>query len=64
MQITLRSSVSTVLVSSLVLEGWSSKLDPHVKILDSMRELLAADWADRISLAVDKIMASNALALS
>lgn len=63
-QITLRSSVSTVLVSSLVLEGWSSKLDPDVKILDSMRELLAADWADRISLAVDKIMASGSLALS
>ncbi len=56
---TLRSSVSTVVVTSLVLEGWSSKLDPDVRILETMREMLATDWADRMSRTVDRIMNSG-----
>ncbi|EFJ44870.1 hypothetical protein VOLCADRAFT_106245 [Volvox carteri f. nagariensis] len=47
-QVTLRPSVSTVVVTSMVLEGWSSKLDPDVRILDTMRDMLATDWGERI----------------
>ncbi|GFR41310.1 hypothetical protein Agub_g1990 [Astrephomene gubernaculifera] len=60
-QVTLRSSVSTVVVTSLVLEGWSSKLDPDVRILDTMRDMLAMDWPERISMAVDRVVGSGGL---
>ncbi len=60
---TLKSTVSTVVVTTLVLEGWSSKLNPDMKILDSMRDVLATDWRDRVGRAVDKIMASGSLAV-
>lgn len=59
--ITLRSSVSTVVVTSMVLEGWSSQLDPDVRILDTMRDMLATDWGERVGRAVDRIMASGQL---
>lgn len=48
-QVTLRSTVSTVVVTTLVLEGWSSKLNPDMRILDHMRDILLVDWGDRIS---------------
>ncbi|GLC33812.1 hypothetical protein PLESTM_000122200 [Pleodorina starrii] len=60
-QVTLRSSVSTVVVTSLVLEGWSSQLDPDVRILDTMRDMLASDWGERIGLAVDRVVGSGQL---
>lgn len=44
------------MVTAMVLEGWSSKLDPDLRILDHMRDLLVVDWGDRISRTVDKIM--------
>eukprot|EP00198_Chlamydomonas_reinhardtii_P013171 XP_001702508.1 predicted protein [Chlamydomonas reinhardtii] len=55
-KVTLRSSVSTVVVTSLVLEGWSSKLDPDVRILDTMRDMLGTDnWAERLGGVVDRV---------
>ncbi|GIL43566.1 hypothetical protein Vafri_1197 [Volvox africanus] len=60
-QVTLRSSVSTVVVTSMVLEGWSSKLDPDVRILDTMRDMLATDWGERLGMAVDRIVGSGQL---
>jgi aarF domain-containing kinase len=62
-QVTLKSTVSTVVVTTLVLEGWSSKLNPDLKILDSMKDILATDWSDRMGRAVDKIMATGTLAV-
>lgn len=59
----LRGCVSTVVVTTLVLEGWSSKLHPDIRILDTIKDMLAADWSDRISLSVDKIMSSGSLAV-
>ncbi|PNW77308.1 hypothetical protein CHLRE_10g430800v5 [Chlamydomonas reinhardtii] len=61
-QVTLRSSVSTVVVTSLVLEGWSSKLDPDVRILDTMRDMLGTDnWAERLGGVVDRVVGSGQL---
>ncbi|KAG2497982.1 hypothetical protein HYH03_004241 [Edaphochlamys debaryana] len=60
-EVTLRSSVSTVVVTSLVLEGWSSKLDPDVRILETMRDMLADSLVERLGSAVDRVMASGAL---
>lgn len=61
---TLKSTVSTVVVTTLVLEGWSSKLNPEMRILDHMRDMLLVDWGDRISRTVDKIMRSGTLAVA
>uniref|UniRef100_A0A7S0RBD2 ABC1 atypical kinase-like domain-containing protein n=1 Tax=Chlamydomonas leiostraca TaxID=1034604 RepID=A0A7S0RBD2_9CHLO len=63
-QVTLKSTVSTVVVTTLVLEGWSSKLNPDMRILDHMRDMLLVDWGDRISRTVDKIMRSGTLAVA
>lgn len=61
--VTLKSTVSTVVVTTLVLEGWSSKLNPDVRILDTLREILEVDWKERVCRTVDKIMRSGALAV-
>lgn len=53
---TLKSTVSTVVVTTLVLEGWSSRLHPDLSIMDTLKDVLATDWRQRISKAVDKIM--------
>ncbi len=56
-QVTLKSTVSTVVVTTLVLEGWSSRLNPDLHIMDTLRDMLAAgEWRSRISAAVDKVM--------
>ncbi len=62
-QVTLRSAVSTVVVTTLVLEGWSTKLNPEMRILDHVRDMLMVDWNERISLTVDKIMRNGSLAV-
>ena len=61
-EVTLKAAVSTVVVTTLVLEGWSSQLDPELRIMDTLRELLADDWKERLGRAVDAVMASGALA--
>lgn len=52
----MEGSVSTVVVTALVLEGWSSKLDPDLKIMDTLREMLPQDWTGRVSRIVDRIV--------
>lgn len=54
-QVTLKSTVSTVVVTTLVLEGWSRELDPDLHIMDALRDMLAIDWKERLSRAVDKV---------
>lgn len=62
-QVTLKSTVSTVVVTTLVLEGWSRELNPDLRIMDALRDMLAADWKERLSSAVDKVMAGGTLAV-
>jgi aarF domain-containing kinase len=57
-QVTLKSTVSTVVVTTLVLEGWSRELDPDLHIMDALRDMLAVDWKGRLSSAVDKVRCS------
>ncbi|KAF5831929.1 T23J18.5 [Dunaliella salina] len=63
-KVTLRSTVSTVVVTTLVLEGWSSKLNPELRILDHVRDMLVVDWNERMSRTVDKVMKGGALAVA
>jgi aarF domain-containing kinase len=53
--VTLKSTVSTVVVTTLVLEGWSRELDPDLHIMDTLRDMLAVNWKERLSSAVDKV---------
>ena len=46
-QVNLKGVVSTVVVTTLVLEGWSSKLNPDIRILDKLQELLPLSWSER-----------------
>eukprot|EP00775_Hariotina_reticulata_P001577 gene1577-1918_t len=62
-QVTLKSTVSTVVVTTLVLEGWSRELNPDLRIMDTLRDMLAVDWKERLSRAVDKVMAGGQLAV-
>eukprot|EP00879_Flechtneria_rotunda_P001028 GHRR01001165.1.p1 GENE.GHRR01001165.1~~GHRR01001165.1.p1 ORF type:complete len:760 (+),score=252.82 GHRR01001165.1:251-2530(+) len=62
-QVTLKSTVSTVVVTTLVLEGWSRELNPDLRIMDTLRDMLAVDWKERLSRAVDKVMAYGQLAV-
>lgn len=52
---TLKSTVSTVVVTTLVLEGWSRELNPDLHIMDTLKDMLAVDWKERLSSAVDKV---------
>jgi predicted unusual protein kinase regulating ubiquinone biosynthesis (AarF/ABC1/UbiB family) len=54
--VVLRSAVSAVVVTTLVLEGWSSQLHPDLRVLDAVRDLLASDWRERVGKAVDGVM--------
>eukprot|EP00201_Polytomella_parva_P013490 CAMPEP_0175061018 /NCGR_PEP_ID=MMETSP0052_2-20121109/13355_1 /TAXON_ID=51329 ORGANISM="Polytomella parva, Strain SAG 63-3" /NCGR_SAMPLE_ID=MMETSP0052_2 /ASSEMBLY_ACC=CAM_ASM_000194 /LENGTH=425 /DNA_ID=CAMNT_0016326833 /DNA_START=703 /DNA_END=1980 /DNA_ORIENTATION=- len=47
-QVTLRSAVSTVVVTTLVLEGWSSKLDPEIRIINTLRDLLSPEVSEKL----------------
>ncbi|KXZ42332.1 hypothetical protein GPECTOR_160g114 [Gonium pectorale] len=60
--VTLRSSVSTVVVTSLVLEGWSSRLDPELRVLERMRGMLGGEgWGERVGAGVDRLLGAGAL---
>ena len=47
-QVSLRGVVSTVVVTTLVLEGWSSKLNPDLQMLQKLKELLPLTWPERV----------------
>jgi predicted unusual protein kinase regulating ubiquinone biosynthesis (AarF/ABC1/UbiB family) len=55
LQVTLKATVSTVVVTTLVLEGWSRELNPDLHIMDALRDMLAVDWKERLSRAVDTV---------
>lgn len=37
LQVPLKGVVSTVVISTVVLEGWSTKLDPDIRIMESLK---------------------------
>jgi aarF domain-containing kinase len=57
--VTLKGTISTVVVTTLVLEGWSHKLNPDLRILDTLRDLLSVSWQDRMCRTVDRIMSGG-----
>lgn len=51
-------NVCTVLVTTLVLEGWQRKLDPAYNVMHTLQTLLLrADWAKSLSYTIEGLMA-------
>jgi aarF domain-containing kinase len=63
-QVHLRGVVSTVVITSMVLEGWSSKLNPDIRIVDSLREILPQAWGVRLGKAIDRTFSQANLQLA
>lgn len=54
-QVTLKGSVSTLVATMLVLEGWSTELNPDICILEKIKETLPLDLNDRLKQNIEKI---------
>jgi aarF domain-containing kinase len=60
----LRGAVTTVIVTSMVLEGWSTKLDPDLRILEMVRGLLPAARRERVGRTAERLATGHALAMA
>lgn len=52
----MKGVVSTVVFSTMVLEGWSTKLDPDIRIMETLKSVLPSGWSDRVGESVDRVM--------
>jgi aarF domain-containing kinase len=58
-EVTMPGHICAVLVTTLVLEGWSSRLAPEHSVLQQVKSVVAMDsehWRERMSNNVDKLM--------
>ncbi|XP_011622354.1 probable serine/threonine-protein kinase abkC isoform X1 [Amborella trichopoda] len=57
-KVNIDGNVCTVLVTTLVLEGWQRKLDPGYNVMQTLHTLLfRADWAESLSYTIEGLMA-------
>ncbi|KAF1882123.1 hypothetical protein Lal_00038767 [Lupinus albus] len=57
-RVNIDGNVCTVMVTTLVLEGWQRKLDPAYNVMQTLQTLLLrADWAKSLSYTIDGLMA-------
>ncbi|XWS15655.1 hypothetical protein CRYUN_Cryun34aG0020400 [Craigia yunnanensis] len=57
-KVNIDGNVCTVMVTTLVLEGWQRKLDPGYNAMQTLQTLLLkADWAKSLSYTIDGLMA-------
>ncbi|MED6144896.1 hypothetical protein PIB30_019683 [Stylosanthes scabra] len=57
-RVNIDGNVCTVMVTTLVLEGWQRKLDPGYNVMQTLQTLLLrADWAQSLSYTIDGLMA-------
>ncbi|WJX46290.1 hypothetical protein P8452_33109 [Trifolium repens] len=51
-------NVCTVIVTTLVLEGWQRKLDPGYNVMETLQTLLLrADWGKSFAYTIESLMA-------
>jgi aarF domain-containing kinase len=55
-KITMDGAASSVLMTTLALEGWASKLDPDIRILETISGLIPGAWGRRIPYVIDKLL--------
>lgn len=57
-RVNIDGNVCTVMVTTLVLEGWQRKLDPGYDVMSTLQTLLLkAHWSDSLSYTIDGLMA-------
>ncbi|CAI9087644.1 OLC1v1021769C2 [Oldenlandia corymbosa var. corymbosa] len=57
-RVNIDGNVCTVMVTTLVLEGWQRKLDPDYDVMHTLQTiLLKADWAKSLSYTIEGLMA-------
>ncbi|KAG2267927.1 hypothetical protein Bca52824_062482 [Brassica carinata] len=57
-RVNIDGNVCTVMVTTLVLEGWQRKLDPGYDVMHTLQTMvLKTDWAKSLSYTVDGLMA-------
>lgn len=57
-KVNIDGNVCTVMVTTLVLEGWQRKLDPKYNVMRTLQTLLLkAEWAKSLSYTIDGLMA-------
>ncbi|WOK96578.1 hypothetical protein Cni_G05285 [Canna indica] len=57
-RVNIDGNVCTVMVTTLVLEGWQRKLDPGYDVMQTLRSLLfKSDWAQSLSYTIEGLMA-------
>ena len=59
--VAIRADVSSVVASALVLEGWSSALDPDIRILEKVKAALPLTLRERLERWGDQMVAAPAL---
>ncbi|PWA87211.1 protein kinase superfamily protein [Artemisia annua] len=56
-QVNVDGNVCTVMVTTLVLEGWQRKLDPDYDIMHTLQKLvLKEDWAKSLTYTIERLM--------
>lgn len=63
-QVHMKGIVSTVVFSSMVLEGWSSKLNPDIRIVETLKDILPSAWRARAEAAVDRVVENQSLMIT
>lgn len=48
----------------MVLEGWSTKLNPDIRIMDTLRDILPQAWGVRLGKAIDRTFSADSLQLA
>jgi len=57
-KVNIDGNVCTVMVTTLVLEGWQRKLDPDFNVMNTLHTvLIKADWAKSLSYTIEGLMA-------
>ncbi|GAB4826836.1 hypothetical protein Ancab_033715 [Ancistrocladus abbreviatus] len=57
-RVNIDGNVTTVIVTTLVLEGWQRKLDPGYDVMRTLQTMLfKADWAQSLSYTIEGLMA-------
>ncbi|XP_062077908.1 uncharacterized protein LOC133782592 [Humulus lupulus] len=57
-QVNIDGNICTVMVTTLVLEGWQQKLDPAYDVIRTLKTLLfKVDWAESLAYTIEGVMA-------
>ncbi|XP_021726002.1 ABC1 family protein C21C3.03, mitochondrial-like [Chenopodium quinoa] len=57
-KVNIDGNVCTVIVTTMVLEGWQRKLDPDYNVLDTLKAMMfKVDWAESLSYTIEGLVA-------